>query len=120
MGKFYGIVGFVKTEENPLHPGVFDEVATEKTYYGEVIRNVKRWQGVADKVNDDVTIDAQISIICNPYLLENMSHIRFIEWMGAPWKVTSVEPAYPRLILSIGGVYNGIRGQETATTSDSE
>lgn len=119
MGKFYGKVGFVKTEENPNQPGVYEEVATEKDYYAEVIRNVKRVQGVPDKLNDDVTIDAQISIICNPYLLENLSYIRFIEWMGTPWKVNSVEPSFPRLILSIGGVYNGPREKE-GTSSDSE
>lgn len=119
MGKFYGIVGFVKTEENPDQPGVYEEIATEKTCYGEVIRNINRWQGTADKLNDDVTIDAQISILCNPYLLENLSYIRFIEWMGAAWKVNSVEPQYPRLILSIGGVYNGLR-EEDRTPSDSE
>lgn len=112
MGKFYGKIGFVKTEEEPDHPGVYSEVTTEKTYYGEIIRNVKRLQGVPDKLNDDVTIDVQISILCNPYILENMSHIRFIEWMGAAWKVNSVEPQYPRLILSIGGVYNGHRAKE--------
>lgn len=114
MGKFYGKIGFITTEEKPGHPGVYEEVVTEKTYYGELIRSVKRWQGVADKLNDDVNVDVQISILCNPYLLENVSHIRFIDWMGAAWKVNSVEPQYPRLILSIGGVYNGIRQEDRA------
>lgn len=119
MGKFYGIVGFIKTEEDQSHPGVYHEVITEKPYYAEVIRSVKRLQGVSDQLNDDVGIDVQISILCNPYLMKNFSHIRFVEWMGAAWKVNSVEPQYPRLILSIGGIYNGDR-QEIGTSSDSE
>ncbi len=111
MGKFYGKIGFIVTEEKQGSPGVYEEVVTERTYYGEVIRNVKRWQGVADHRNDDVTIDAQISILSDEFMNKNLSHIRFIEWMGAPWNITSVEPQYPRLILSIGGVYNGLREQ---------
>lgn len=114
MGKFKGIIGFVKTEEVPGRPSVYREVVTEKECFAEVIRNVKRWQGVADKLNDDVTVDVQISILFNPYIQENFSYIRFIEWMGAAWKVNSVEPSYPRVILSIGGIYNGIR-QENRT-----
>lgn len=119
MGKFYGIVGFVKTEEDRNRPGVYREVVTEKPYYAEVIRSIKRLQGVPDKLNDDVAVDVQLSILCNPYLMENFSHIRFVEWMGAAWKVNSVEPQFPRLILSIGGIYNGNR-QEIGTSSDSE
>lgn len=112
MGKFKGIIGFVKTEEDPNHPGVHREVITEKEYLAEVIRSIKRSQGVPDKLNDDVNVDVQISILFNPYLMDNFSHIRFVEWMGAAWKVNSVEPQYPRLILSIGGIYNGVRQED--------
>ncbi len=112
MGKFKGIIGFVRTEEDPNHPGVYREVITEKEYLAEVIRSIKRSQGVPDKLNDDVNVDVQISILFNPYLMDNFSHIRFVEWMGAAWKVNSVEPQYPRLILSIGGIYNGVRQED--------
>lgn len=117
MGKFYGKIGFVKTEEKAS--GVYEEVATEKNCYGEVQRNIMRWQGVTDHVNDNVSLDVQISILGDPYTFKNFSYIRFIEWMGTPWKVNSVEPQFPRLILSIGGVYNGVREQEAGATSDS-
>lgn len=114
MGKFYGKVGFVTSQETS--PGVYEEIVTEKECYGEMARDIRRWQGVSDHLNDDVTIDAQINILGNPYIFKNFSFIRFVEYMGVPWKVNSVEPRYPRLILSIGGVYNGVREQPTGTS----
>lgn len=119
MGKFFGIVGFVTSQEDPDHPGVFIEVPTEREYGGDTIRHIRRWQGVADQVNDDVTIDEQISIFCDPFAFENLSHIRYVERYGSFWKVTAVEPQYPRLVLSIGGVYNGVHGSQTGTSPDS-
>lgn len=113
MGKFFGIVGFVKSQEDPDHPGVFVEVPTENEYGGDVIRHIRRWQGVADHTNDDVAVDSQISIISDPFAFENFSHIRYVEWLGSLWKVTSAEPQYPRILLTIGGVYNGVHGQKT-------
>lgn len=118
MGKFWGIVGFVTSQEKEGSPGVTIEVPDEHEYGGDVIRHVRRWQGVADHVNDDVTIDVQINIICDPFAFENFSHIRYVQWMGSLWKVNSIEVQYPRLLLSIGGVYNGIHGPKTAATSD--
>lgn len=120
MGKFYGIIGFVSTQEKEGSPGVFVETAEEREYYGDVIRIVRRWQGVQDRVNDDVNLDNQISILSDPYAFENMSHIRYVDWMGSLWKVTSVEVQYPRLLLSIGGIYNGIHREEEGTRSDSD
>ena len=32
--------------------------------------------------------------------------MRYVEFMGAKWKISSVEVQYPRLILTVGGVYN--------------
>ena len=102
--KYHGKIGFIKTEETA--PGVWQEVVTEKPYSGDVIRNSRKWQS-GGKVNDDVNISNQISIVANPYAYENIGFIRYVEWMNSKWKVTDVEVAYPRLILNIGGVYNG-------------
>ena len=117
MGKFYGKVGFVTSQETS--PGVWEEIATEKECYGEIARDIRRWNGTSERLNDDVSIDGQINILGDPYTFKNFSFIRFVEYMGVPWKVISVESQYPRIILHTGGVYNGVRGQETGTSSDS-
>ena len=102
--KYYGKVGYIETTETS--PGVYEEVKTEGNYYGDVLKNTKRWQG-ASKVNDDLEIKVQISIVADPYAYKHFYAIRYVEYMNQLWKVTSVEPQFPRLILDVGGVYNG-------------
>jgi hypothetical protein len=104
MAKFYGKIGYSTTEETA--PGVWEENVTEHSYYGDLIRNTRRYQST-DQVNDDLNISNEISILADPYAYENFHSMKYVEFMGAKWKVTSIEVQYPRLILSVGGVYNG-------------
>lgn len=104
MAKYYGQIGFVDTVENP--PGVWQEQVTLRTYRGDLIRNTRRLDNPG-QVNDNITLSNEISVVCDPYAINNFHSIRFVTFMGAKWKVTSVEVEYPRLILTIGGVYNG-------------
>lgn len=104
MPKFCGMIGFCKTEET--RPGIYEEVITERPYYGDLNRNSRRLQS-SDKVNDDINISNEISIIADPYLRENFHTMRYVTFMGAKWKVTNVDVQYPRLSLTLGGLYNG-------------
>ena len=104
MAKFYGVVGYAKSEE--IRPGVWDEKITERNYYGDVLRNTRRSQS-AEKTTDDINVDVQISIVSDPYAIGHFHYIRYVGFMGAKWEVSSVEPRYPRLILTLGGLYNG-------------
>lgn len=103
MAKFYGEVGYVVTEETV--PGVWRESVSTRKYYGDVIKNAKRWQ-TTENLNDDVVVSNRISIVADPYAYEHFFAMRFINWMGSKWKITNVEVQRPRLILTIGGVYN--------------
>ena len=103
MAKFYGKIGFMETTETS--PGVWEEEITERYYYGDVMRNMRRWDNSSYE-NDDLKINNEISIVSDPYAVQNFHAIRYVEWMGALWKVSSVDVQYPRLTLSIGGVYN--------------
>lgn len=104
MAKWHGVIGFVKTEEQV--PGVWKGVATERKYYGDVIRNNRRLQSTS-QLNDDITISNSISIIADPYAKENFHAMRYAEFMGTKWKISDIQVEYPRLILTLGGVYNG-------------
>lgn len=104
MAKFYGIIGYVVTKET--EPGIYEEVVVENAYYGDVLKDSRRLQERA-KVNDDITISNRISIIADPFANNHFHSMRYVEMMGIKWKITDVEVAFPRLILSIGGVYNG-------------
>ena len=104
MAKFYGLIGYAITKET--EPGIYEEVVVENAYYGDVLKDSRRLQERA-KVNDDITISNRISIIADPFANNHFHSMRYVEMMGTKWKITDVEVAFPRLILSIGGVYNG-------------
>lgn len=103
MAKFYGIIGYEVTVET--EPGIYEETIIENEYYGDIIRNTRRLDQAA-QVNDNVNISNQISIVADPFANNNFHAMRYIEFMGAKWKITDIEVQYPRLILSIGGLYN--------------
>ena len=103
MAKFYGNVGFADTVET--EPGIWEENVIARPYYGDLSRNFRKLES-SGGVNDDINVSNEISIVSDPYANLNFHAIRYIEFMGAKWKVTNVEVQYPRLILTIGGVYN--------------
>lgn len=104
MAKFYGIIGYAESVE--VEPGIWEDQMTERRYYGDLIRNTRRLQS-SDKVNDDITTSNEISILADPFAYENFHSMRYAEFMGTKWKIINVDVQYPRLILSLGGVYNG-------------
>ena len=104
MAKYYGLIGYAETVETA--PGVWKEQITERVYYGDVIRNSRRIQST-EHLKDDINISNQISIVADPYAINNFHSMRYAEFMGAKWKVSDIEVQYPRLLLTLGGVYNG-------------
>lgn len=105
MAKWFGYVGYAFSEE--IKPGVWKDRIVKRQYSGDVERSTSRWSPSSESANDNLTLDRQISIVSDPFADENYSAIKFIEYRGALWKVTSVNPQYPRLVLNVGGVYNG-------------
>ena len=110
MANFCGVVGFAITEET--RPGVWTNVITEREYYGDVLSNARRLQTI-DQLNDDINVSNRIRIVADAFANENFHSMRFIEYMGTVWKVSNVEVQRPRLILTLGGVYNGQRQART-------
>ena len=103
MAKFFGKIGYAVSVE--MSPGVWGEQITEREYFGDLIRNTRRLQA-SDKLNDDINISNEISIVADPFAYQNFHSMRYVEFMGAKWKISNVEVQYPRLILTVGGVYN--------------
>ncbi len=103
MAKFYGAIGYVTTAET--RPGVWEEQVTERNYSGDLLQNRHMVQN-ADQLNDNINIANEISIVADPYANGNFYAMRYVVFMGAKWKITNIRVAYPRLILTIGGIYN--------------
>lgn len=104
MARFHGEVGYAFSVETAA--GVYEDEIVERTYFGDVIRNTRNLKD-GEKVNDDLSISNQISVVADPYANEHFFAIRYLRWMGALWSVTEVEVQSPRLIFRLGGVYNG-------------
>lgn len=104
MAKFYGPIGYAQQVETK--PGVWEEQIVEKFYRGDVLRNTRRLQST-DKVNDDINVGNEISIVADPFANGNFHAMRYVELFGTRWKVSNVDVQYPRLILTLGGIYNG-------------
>jgi hypothetical protein len=103
MAKYFGSIGYAETVETS--PGIVKEEITERNYYGDILRNDRRLED-NDKVNSDINITNRISIVSDPYAVENFWKIRYVTFMGNKWKVKTVDVEFPRLILTLGGLYN--------------
>ena len=104
MAKFRGVIGYVKTKETA--PGVWTDKVTKRTKTFEIVRNMSNWQP-GESANDELKLNNQFSTVADPYAQQNFSDIKFIEFKGPRWKVSCAEVKYPRLLLTVGGVYNG-------------
>lgn len=104
MAKFYGKIGFAKSEETS--PGVWTETGVELPYYGDILRNTRRWES-GEHLNDNLVVNNMISIVADRFACENFYAMRYVRWMGTVWEISNVEVEHPRLRLTIGEVYNG-------------
>lgn len=104
MAKFYGKIGYGESVENA--DGVFVDEIVEFNYYGDVVRNARRLTE-GESVNNDISVNNSIEIVADAYANEHIFAMRYIEWQGALWIVSDVEVRRPRLLLRLGGVYNG-------------
>lgn len=105
MARFYGEIGYAGETVETV-PGVFKDVITEISYFGDVVLNTRNLEsGVS--VNDDISVGNSISIVADAYANEHIFAMRYIKWQGVLWKIVSVEVVRPRLLLRLGGVYNG-------------
>jgi hypothetical protein len=104
--RYSGRIGYGIAVENPANSGVWEDTIVERPYRGDVVRNT-RVVNDTDKVLTDVSVSNSISIVADTFAINNFRYIKYVEWMGAFWTVTNVEVQRPRLILSLGEVYNG-------------
>ncbi len=104
--RFFGVVGYGESTEDPSDSGVWVDTITEVEYFGDVIRNTRKLDS-GENVNDDINVSNSISIVADEFANEHFFKIKYVVWSGVLWTVTDVEVRSPRLILSLGSVYNG-------------
>lgn len=111
MAKFHGKVGY--GTQVIKKPGVVELEIIERAYYGDVISNSRQLRD-DDRIVPDISVGNAISIVADAYANEHFFAMQYVRWAGSLWTVSSVDVQRPRLILRLGGVYNG----PTPTTSD--
>lgn len=103
MTKFHGNVGYVKTVETSK--GVYHPTTDVKMVRGDVLTSSRRYE-TGTSVNDNVVLSSRLSLVSTKYMVDNLAYLKWVEYLGTKWKVTSIEVLPPRIILSLGGVYN--------------
>lgn len=108
--RFYGAVGYATSQEGV--PGVWSDTITEKFYYGDVIRQSRRLDPpptVPPQENSDISLENSFSIVADETAYANWKTMRYVVWEGTAWRISNVEVRRPRLILTVGGIWNGNR-----------
>lgn len=106
MAKFYGLIGYEAQFEEPEGSGIWKPEIIEREYCGDILQNTRKLEE-GEKVNDDLNINNRFSIIADPYAYDNAYAMKYIIWRGTKWKIRGLDLQHPRIILSIGGIYNG-------------
>lgn len=106
MARFCGEVGYGETVETPPDSGVWKDIIVERKMFGDIVRNTRQLRE-GEYLNNDLTVSNSISIVADAYATQHFFAIRYVKWAGVRWTVTNVEVLFPRLILSLGSVYNG-------------
>lgn len=116
--KFCGKIGFEVTVDKG--GGIWEPITKEETYTGDVLRLIKN-KDSGEHINDGIRLNSQFSILMDPWLQENFSSIKYIEYMGTKWVIESADPTnYPRILLTPGGIYHGDEPEESSETETSE
>lgn len=106
MAKFYGEIGYGFSVEDPPDSGVWVVQISERPYYGDIIQISRKLED-GEGLNQDITVGNRISIVADEYAVVHFFAIKYVRWAGTLWVVTKVTVESPRLILSLGSVYNG-------------
>ena len=103
MARYHGYVGYALDVE--AYPGVWEEQISEHEYFGDVLKNrINMQQGSV--VNAKITISNSISIIADPFAFEHVYAMRYVTYLGKKWSILNVSIERPRIILTLGGLYN--------------
>lgn len=104
MAKYYGTIGYSLSTETA--PGVYSGDITERTVYGDILKLTSKNEK-SEYLNDNISLSARISFLADPFAIQNFNLIKYATYLGVKWSVLNIEPAFPRLILTLGSEYNG-------------
>lgn len=102
--KFTGKLGYSITQETS--PGIWEDKIVEKDITGDTLSSNYRFENPSDAILD-INLQTKISVVIDTYIKDHFGYIKYVKFQGVAWNVKSVDMQYPRLILTLGGLYNG-------------
>ena len=117
MAKYSGMIGFRETVESETEPGIWEPHIKDHHLYGDVLKNYvhNSFDAEFTTTNRTPQCNNTLSLVADPYAYENFHNIVYAEFMGTKWTVSNVEVQYPRLLLSLGGVYSGENSSDASS-----
>lgn len=106
MAKFSGKIGFVVTNETPENSGIYLPTTVERKYFGDILTHRTRYEP-GEGTNSDIQLNTEISVVADSFAERNLGFMRYVTLHGTKWAITAARITYPRINLTIGGVYNG-------------
>lgn len=103
MSRFAGTVGYTVQEETT--PGVWTTVEKTRKMKGDIMKQVASHQS-SEYLHDDVVLSHRVSLIGDAYAFDNYFNISWVKMDTQKWKVASIEVDRPRIIVTLGGVWN--------------
>lgn len=101
--KWAGVVAYERKVET--RPSIFEEEIIEVSYTGDIEQHSSR-RDSGNRINADIVVSNVLSIVADPMAMTNFMHIAYVTYMGAKWAVSSAVLDYPRIRITLGGLYN--------------
>lgn len=106
MARFHGFIGYGHTQDGA--PGVKELVITEREAFGEIKQDTRQLRE-GEYLHDDISLQNIVSVVADAFANENYLAIKYVKQAGRYWTVDSVTVEPPRLLLRLGGVWNGVK-----------
>ena len=104
MAKYYGKIGYSQTVETA--EGVYEEQIVERSYYGDVVNYYVKPSESSEGLNSNVRVSNKISIVSDSFAMKHVGYMKYLVWKGIRWKIQTAEIAFPRILLTLGDLYN--------------
>lgn len=106
--------------EDPQHPGVFSDAMKEIPVTGLLLREGQYPNRSVEGTVTNVALQNRISIVMDSRIEKHIFNIRWVTFEGVKFAVTSIEVKRPRIVLTLGGVYNESTGEAEATSREAQ
>lgn len=107
MAKYSGKLGLVYPDAETA-PGIWaPEKVEEVSVKGDTLNLSKSYSPSSQSINDDLTLSKRVSIIASSDLIADTASMRYLTYLGQRWKIVEIDFQRPRLIFTLGGIWNG-------------